>query len=270
MKKGIIFTLFIVTLKSPMLYAQLLNGVWTGNYSKKFFGNPKSLIIEISVFNDSIVKGSSHLHYNNKNYEHHIIDGIYNKNDSTIRFSETLIETTHSAYEVFYLMKLEQTDSSYKLVGKWRPKNSNLKYLSNFNKVWLSKSKKLDTERVKQNLKVSPIEKIEKVIEISDNEKDSIKISVYDNGIVDNDSISVFFNDSVIIYNKQISEKPIEVYLTLWHGKQFQKLKMVANNLGTIPPNTALLIITTRLKRYEINLNSDFRNSGVVEFMLIE
>ena len=48
------------------------------------------------------------------------------------------------------------------------------------------------------------------------------------------------------------------------------KLLFVAENLGDIPPNTGLMIINTKMKRYEINLSTDFSTNNSIEFILKE
>jgi hypothetical protein len=47
----------------------------------------------------------------------------------------------------------------------------------------------------------------------------------------------------------------------------FQEVEMIAENLGTIPPNTALLIITAGKKRYELFLSSSAQKSSKVRFL---
>jgi len=42
---------------------------------------------------------------------------------------------------------------------------------------------------------------------------------------------------------------------------------MYADNLGTIPPNTALMIVTDGDKRYEVHISSDTEKSGSVVFV---
>jgi hypothetical protein len=41
---------------------------------------------------------------------------------------------------------------------------------------------------------------------------------------------------------------------------------MYADNLGAIPPNTALMIVTDGTKRYEVRIESDTEKSGSVVF----
>jgi type IV secretory pathway VirB9-like protein len=41
---------------------------------------------------------------------------------------------------------------------------------------------------------------------------------------------------------------------------------MYADNLGKIPPNTSLMIITAGTKRYELRISSSEKKSAVVRF----
>ena len=45
---------------------------------------------------------------------------------------------------------------------------------------------------------------------------------------------------------------------------------MYAENLGSIPPNTALMIIYDGKKRYELNIKSTEKTNGAVSFKLQE
>ncbi len=101
-------------------------------------------------------------------------------------------------------------------------------------------------------------------------EIDSVKCALYDNGEIDNDTASVYLNDSLIIEKQRLSAQPIEFYLSFDKTKRIQKIKLFADNLGSIPPNTALLIITTRNNRYLITLSSNYSQNGSVEFFLRE
>ena len=46
------------------------------------------------------------------------------------------------------------------------------------------------------------------------------------------------------------------------------ELIMYAENLGSIPPNTALMIIYDGTKRHEVNISSSNSNNGKVIFTL--
>ena len=139
--------------------------------------------------------------------------------------------------------------------------------------VWLEK--KVD-KKIKQTNTASKDKRLERrsdiqsLVEISSVEKDSILIELYDNGIVDNDSASIYLDDSLLLYKQFVSANPILLYVSLDKQRPISKLKLIAENLGSIPPCTVLVIIITKKKRYEVNLSSNFNSNAVVEFFLKE
>lgn len=95
-------------------------------------------------------------------------------------------------------------------------------------------------------------------------------IDLYDNGEIDGDSISVFYNGKLILSNKRLSEQPLSLTLHLDNNVKSNIITMYAENLGAIPPNTAVMVVTAGDKRYEVRLESDYGKSGSVEFKLKE
>ena len=92
----------------------------------------------------------------------------------------------------------------------------------------------------------------------------TLRLDFYDNGIVDGDSITIMVNKKVVASNQLLSEKPITLYVRIDAKNPFQEVEMIAENLGTIPPNTALLIVTAGEKRYRLYLTStEFKNAMV-------
>jgi hypothetical protein len=112
---------------------------------------------------------------------------------------------------------------------------------------------------------------VQSLIEIAPADKDSIKVDVYDNGEIDGDSVSVYEEQVQRISKKRISTKPITFYVSLDKNvNPIVHLRLVAENLGTIPPCTALMIVTTKSKRYEVRLSSNFDKNATVELFLKE
>src|SRR5258706_5160603 len=102
-----------------------------------------------------------------------------------------------------------------------------------------------------------------KTIEI---EQDTFRVQLYDNGEIDGDSVSVFFNGALLVSHKRLSDKPITLTLTLNKNVSDNELTMYAENLGAIPPNTALMIVTDGDKRYEVRITSDTERNGTIDF----
>jgi len=94
---------------------------------------------------------------------------------------------------------------------------------------------------------------------------DSLLLSLYDNGTIDGDTVSVVLNGNVIIAKKRLTANAIRttVYVTPDLGDSLQ-LVMYAENLGSIPPNTGLLIIQDGDNRNEIRFEGDLRKSSAI------
>ena len=103
-----------------------------------------------------------------------------------------------------------------------------------------------------------------KTIEV---ESKIVKIDLYDNGEVDGDSISLIYNGDLLLSNKRLTTKAINLNLNVDDGNQVNELVMYAENLGTIAPNTALMVVTDGPNRYEVRITSDLEKSGVIRFI---
>jgi len=96
------------------------------------------------------------------------------------------------------------------------------------------------------------------------------RVDLYDNGQVDGDTISVFYNGRMVVEKQRLSTTPITLEIDLDPGRNDNDLVMYAENLGSIPPNTALMVVTVAGKRYEVNITSTEQTSGTVRFRLKE
>ena len=112
---------------------------------------------------------------------------------------------------------------------------------------------------------------VQSLLEIAPEEKDSIKVDVYDNGDIDGDSVSVYHDNVLLINKRMITAKAITFYVSLnKKDNPISHLRLVAESLGSIPPCTALMIVTTKSKRYEVRLSSNFNKNASVELFLKE
>jgi hypothetical protein len=95
-------------------------------------------------------------------------------------------------------------------------------------------------------------------------QSDSLRVDFYDNGEIDGDSISVFFNNQLLTSSQILSQKSIHFNLTLDPTKPVNEISMFADNLGSIPPNTALMVVDDGKKKYEVRLTSSLQTNGTV------
>ena len=103
-----------------------------------------------------------------------------------------------------------------------------------------------------------------KTIDVGSSEE--IKVDFYDNGEIDGDTISVFFNDKLILSRQRLTDKPLSVMIKLDPGRDMNELVMYADNLGSIPPNTALMVAVIDGKRNEVYITSTEKSSGTIRF----
>ena len=96
---------------------------------------------------------------------------------------------------------------------------------------------------------------------------DSLELSFYDNAEIDGDSIAVFLNDKILAEHILLSDKPFIIKLPVACLEQSNDLVMVAENLGSIPPNTALMIAVIDGKHYEARLASTEQSSALIRFV---
>ena len=102
-----------------------------------------------------------------------------------------------------------------------------------------------------------------KVIEVS---QSNIKVDIYDNGQVDGDVVSIYLNEKQLVSSKMLTAQPITLQIKVDENEDVYDLIMYAESLGSIPPNTALMIVTTATQRYEINISSNEQTSGAIRF----
>lgn len=96
---------------------------------------------------------------------------------------------------------------------------------------------------------------------------DSIQLRFYDNAVVDGDSIAVFLNDKMLFEHVRLNNKPYSLTIAVNDLPDDNEMVMVAENLGTIPPNTSLMVAIVDGKRYEARLESTENSSALIRFI---
>jgi hypothetical protein len=99
---------------------------------------------------------------------------------------------------------------------------------------------------------------------------DSLELRFYDNAEIDGDSISLFLNDKLIFEHIRLLEKAYIIKLSVNDLKENNELIMVAENMGSIPPNTSYMVAIVGDKRYEANLASTEHSSAMIRFKKVK
>ena len=96
---------------------------------------------------------------------------------------------------------------------------------------------------------------------------DSLELRFYDNAEIDGDSISLFLNDKLIFSHIRLLGTPYTIKLAVSELQDSNELVMVAENLGSIPPNTSYMVAILGDERYEARLESTEGSSAMIRLV---
>lgn len=92
-----------------------------------------------------------------------------------------------------------------------------------------------------------------------------ISLDLYDNGTIDNDTIIIYDNNKVIANLKRLSYKAIHIDLEFTTAQH--DIIIVAHNMGSIPPNTALVVLNDANSRQEFFITTTNKVNAKFEFV---
>jgi hypothetical protein len=249
----VIFILLCATFISK---AQDLNGFWSGRLDMPggcFSVNNIELQLHFrgnSVFGDSY-------HYENVNYYvKKKLTGTYDSSTKKLVLHEEYVTTYHIpttctiCIKNFYLTYSKEGKVET-LSGNWDGKIMNTGLNCSVGPIVLSR------------IKESAFKEIPEIAV----DTGTIRLDFYDNATIDGDSITVMVNKNVVVSHQLLSAKPITTYVTVNLNNPFFEIEMLAENLGTIPPNTALLIVTAGTKKYQLFLTSTKTKSAMIRII---
>ncbi|MFM2138696.1 MAG: hypothetical protein RJA57_1003 [Bacteroidota bacterium] len=96
---------------------------------------------------------------------------------------------------------------------------------------------------------------------------DSLQLALYDNGEIDGDTVSVYYNGEILLARQGLKASAIRktIYVRPGTDEDFT-LVLFADNLGKYPPNTGLLVVYDGDDTYHLRFSSDFKKSSGIVF----
>ena len=238
------------------IYAQDLNGIWKGTLTMEGGCFPVNYIeLQIQIHNDSVT-GSSYHYLDVDNYVKKEFDGTYNAQEKSVYIREGLVTTFK--IPALCTVCIKNYDLKYS-------RNGDKEYLTG---TWNGKVMNSDVSCLPGDITLSRVAEsaFKEVPEVLV-DSGTLRLDFYDNGEIDGDSISIRVNKKILLTHQLLGLKPITVYVRIDVHNPFQEVEMIAENLGSIPPNTALLIITAGTKRYRLFLSSTEQKSAKIRFL---
>jgi hypothetical protein len=111
-------------------------------------------------------------------------------------------------------------------------------------------------------------ERMDTIIQAFKTKFRTVELSVSDDAVVDNDIISILFNENVLIKNYSLTAKPLKFTLDIDSARKKSYLRFIAENVGNIPPNTATIKIKIGEVVRSLIIPSSFKYNGVIVFEL--
>ncbi|MDQ3279019.1 MAG: hypothetical protein M3Q06_11880, partial [Bacteroidota bacterium] len=139
------------------------------------------------------------------------------------------------------------------------------------NKIPLAEQPRLAVQKISL-VPAPPVlkQRTNKLIREIETVEGEIRLDLYDNGEIDGDTVSIYHNNVLILSRQPLSRKPITFHIQVNKEQPHHELVMVANNLGSIPPNTSLMTVTARDRRYEVYISSTEQTNAKVVVSLKE
>lgn len=235
--------------------AQDITGFWKGTLTMPGGCFPINNI-ELQVNKAGKIVGNSFHYLDEDNFIKKNFEGSYNAATKQLIVQEGIVTMYHIPQQCIicikrYELTYSKTGNVETLSGSWTGKIMGTNADCQTGNITLS--------RIKESLFKEPPE-----IRV---DTGTIRLDFYDNGEIDGDSITVLVNKRVILTHQRLSAKPITSYVHIDLQSPVQEVEMIAENLGSIPPNTALLIITAGTQRYQLFLTSTETKSAKVRFV---
>lgn len=298
----LLFLLFLLLQHNAT--AQQLTGIWSGKISRQTANYRAAESIEIQIYQlGKSIWGYSFAFMDTSRFVLYKIDGKRNKKQKYISIKEVgnafyKLPPNFFPCEKFFELQYNKVGKTQYLSGNWGGRGIDTSCFPGEELlVVLQKIKKPDyplenfvqqkiiNHLIKHNNRADtvavllpedaivathlnkdsvPLDRkidIQEIIKLADT---VVKCTIYDNAIEDDDTVSVFVNKNPILIKQRISIKPLSFNIVLKEPGKPVEIIMQAENLGSIPPNTALLILETASKRYEIRLRAGFEKHAAI------
>lgn len=267
--KGIVFLHCIIAEGQQV---NPINGIWKGQLTQGPGGCFAVYNIELLInISGNKITGASFHYADITNYVKEEFEGSFDPQTARLAINELKVLTFKVPADCIpcikqYRLNYTRVDQKEVLNGEWGGVTMNNGAHCPPGKIVLTRTDQSAFEEIDETVPLI-IRQNELVREIKV-DSGEIRLDFYDNGQIDGDTISVFVNKKPVIINRRLTEKPSTITIKVNADETEHEVVMVAENLGSIPPNTALMLVTAGLRRYQLYLTSTEKKNAMVRFVL--
>jgi hypothetical protein len=260
--------------------AEDLNGIWKGTLTQGPGGCYPSYFLELQInFNEDLITGRAYDYYDKAHFVKMSFTGRYNARTHRLVLIENKvlqadIPADCQACIKTYDLNYSKDGDIEELNGDWKGIFSEKHLICPPGKISLKRAQATDFPvdidqsdtliALQQSLHLQPRES--QVVKTVTVQTPKIRIDLYDDAEIDHDTVTVLINNKLLLYRQMLTDKPLTVYFNAFPGVEYE-LVMYADNLGDIPPNTALMMVTAGDRKFEVYLSSSLEKSAAVKFV---
>lgn len=257
-----------------------MNGIWKGKLTQAPGGCYPEYFIELQIKHvNQTITGFTYDYYDTSRYVKVLFTGVLDPVSKHLVITENKVVDFKVPKECIPCIKTYDLDfnddNQLALSGKWKgvEMGSSRKcppgniYLMRVGHSAFEGAVASIPNPVPVALARPTVQRKIEVIKTLEFDATEISIELYDNGQIDGDTVSIFLNQRLIASRQRLTEKPLLITVPISRGQDYEMV-MFADNLGSIPPNTALMVVKAGNSRYEVYLSSSEQKSAAVKFRM--
>lgn len=276
----IILMVLVGGITNTLRAADDLNGIWKGTLTQGPGGCYPQYYLELQInFANDQITGRAYDYYDKEHYVKMNFTGRYNQQTHRLvlienRVLEQQIPADCAPCIKTYDLNYSQKNGEEFLIGDWKGMIAGLRAACPPGRIQLKRATASDfpvdidqndsLAELQHKLHLAPREtELIKTITVN---TPGIRIQLYDNAEIDHDTVTVMINNKLLLYRQMLTDRPLTIDFNAFPGVEYE-LVMYADNLGTIPPNTALMMVTAGNRKIEAFLSSNEKKSAAVKFI---
>lgn len=250
--------------------SQQINGFWKGQLVMEPGGCFPVYNIEFQLqITGTKISGNSYHYSDTTNYVKEIFEGVYDSVAKSVLLEEQKVSIFRIPPDCIpcikkYTLTYHSDGKVEQLRGSWSGEKMGNKGTCPPGTIVLNR---MQESTFKPDVSAALITKKNELVKEIYVDTGNIKLDFYDNGQIDGDTISVYVDNMPVLSRKQLAAKPQTIFVRIDFSNMEREVIMVGENLGSIPPNTALMIVNANDKRYQLFLTSDEKKNALVRFI---
>jgi len=260
--------------------AEDLNGIWKGTLTQGPGGCYSKYFLELQInHSGDRLTGKAYDYYDKEHFVKMSFTGRYNPQTHRLVLIENEILQAAIPVECdacikTYDLNYSRNGGSEELNGDWKGVYSDKKLVCPPGQIRLMRATQsdfpVDIEQpdtliaLQKTLRLQPREPtLVKTVELHSAD---VKIDLYDDAVIDHDTVTVLINNKLLLYRQMLTDRPLTIHFNAFPNTVYE-LVMYADNLGDIPPNTALLMVTSGQEKYKAFMSSSEQTSATIRFV---